>query len=1232
MKALLKIFVFLFLCLGGSSTVLADGSKDMYPRYPEPVKGNRAYLISEPPSPNSAFRNNAAHYVYVKAGETIAIASSAQGVGAGYMRLTSPDESMVISTRDSLNGKILNRNEEVGGPDVGYTPVKRKVTADQEGIWKVEFFPPSNNSVGPENRRADEDWTQYNQGYLISAWDVSVRNVENTSWIPGRVFVHVLNLYLSASTLSDENGAFYGQNYVLTKDGYIYKIYGNGSHGILFNYFVNNSGMFNDQGEPSYQSKNFYPYGSFHSPLMPDTEDGRHITHKMFYTMPDTSMPNASVAALPAGSTWLYNKVEIAKIDDVTLEYIEGDSSFINNKGGFIEFHTDYVQNARYEIVIETKSDNIPLTRRTIIHNGQFGLNRLYWDGLDNDRRLMPGGEYPVSISVALLEGEIHFPYFDMEINPNGITIDRINPDGTFYSEAEVYWDNREIFGNGPEEEKSKLLFYLGGESHKYRHTWGNYRQNDAWFENQYRNPSFPNQLNIPHEMRNANYGAYSFGNEKAMDTWSYGISKADVIQPITVLVSDLEVVNITTAQDTIEPGDLLSYQVVARNNGPSDAIGAGFEFRLPEGLHIENATITSDCNAMRENELTIDGGRMEAVLDIPNGCTFSYKITARTSSIIPDATYGYLLAEAGIVRPLGYTDPDATLADRRQTAPLSAWEECNDGCNNIKANDAEVFLLEYEHERGHLALVKTVEQVSPVDPGFFNLGDLLRYTFTVTNIGPTNGVWVGEIQIEDPMLSSTPILPPNRRLGLGESTTVSREYRITQADLDRKYVENTATVFGKNPRGFTVKDISGTDIDNAQPTRIILDKKPYLKLKKTVRNRGTGEDGQFTIGDKIIYRFEIKHEGDIPVEKMNIIDEKLQSDPISVPTASILNRTFTFESGYEITAKDILQGTVTNSATLQGHDTKYGNFLEDISGLSFEDDFPTVTTLAQPPMAVDDKFEIYQGNIGVFDVLSNDVLGSSRLDANSIEIVGHPALGRVRAEGSKIHYEPADNYVYGTDNFSYRVRDRSRLYTEATTVTVEILRTIPVAVGDFTKIGYNYQGTLRPLSNDYVLHSQLIPESLEIIDYPRYGQVVNQGEGVLRYTPDHNYTGYDNIVYRVRDKNGNWSEPATIKIEVAGFFIPNAFTPNDDNKNDRLEIIGIYQFDRVELEVIDRFGRQVFYSSDYNNDWAGRNSLDGHQLEEGTYFVTFKGIKAKEKPIVRRGTILITRDRLHSF
>src|SRR5690606_27353808 len=604
-------------------------------------------LISEQPHALSAFRNNAAHYVYVRAGETIAVASSAQGIGNGHMQLTSPDRNTVIDTRGSSHGKIANRNEEILGPDAGYTPFKHTVLPGQEGVWEVLFIPPSSETGTPENRLADDEWTQPTYNHFISAWDVSVRNVDNTAWVKGRVFVHVLNLHLSSATLSKREGAFYGQNYVLTKDGYIYKVDGNGSHGILFNYFVNSSGMFNELGEPSYKSQNFYAIGTFHSPLEPDTDDERHITHKMFYTMPDTDMPRESVAALPNGSTWLYNKIEIAKIENVTFNRVEDNGTYLNTKGGYIEFTSDFARNSRYEVLIESVSDDIPVARRTIIHNGHFGTNRLHWDGLDNDKKFMPMGQYPIKISVAIMEGEIHFPYFDMEINPNGIRIDRINPDGTFHSHAEVFWDDRDIYDYGPEEEKSNPIFYLGGNSETvYRHSWGSYRNHDYSFENQYRNPNNPNQLNMPYHLRNSNYGAYSFGNEKAMDTWSYGVSpKADVLEEITVKVSDLEVVRITSPQDTIEPGDLVTYQVLVRNNGPSDAMNAAFEFKLPEGFRIESAVIKSTCGT--EIQQNIQQNHLETRIDIPNGCEIIYNISARTGDVIPDNTYGYLNAEA---------------------------------------------------------------------------------------------------------------------------------------------------------------------------------------------------------------------------------------------------------------------------------------------------------------------------------------------------------------------------------------------------------------------------------------------------------------------------------------------------------------------------------------------------------------------------------------------------------
>src|SRR5690606_32618422 len=83
MKALLNIFIFLFLFFGSNVLLFADGSKDMYP--PD-VKGNRAYLVSGVAQTNGAgghdrFLNNGVHYVFADEGEVIAVASSAKGLG-----------------------------------------------------------------------------------------------------------------------------------------------------------------------------------------------------------------------------------------------------------------------------------------------------------------------------------------------------------------------------------------------------------------------------------------------------------------------------------------------------------------------------------------------------------------------------------------------------------------------------------------------------------------------------------------------------------------------------------------------------------------------------------------------------------------------------------------------------------------------------------------------------------------------------------------------------------------------------------------------------------------------------------------------------------------------------------------------------------------------------------------------------------------------------------------------
>lgn len=64
---------------------------------------------------------------------------------------------------------------------------------------------------------------------------------------------------------------------------------------------------------------------------------------------------------------------------------------------------------------------------------------------------------------------------------------------------------------------------------------------------------------------------------------------------------------------------------------------------------------------------------------------------------------------------------------------------------------------------------------------------------------------------------------------------------------------------------------------------------------------------------------------------------------------------------------------------------------------------------------------------------------------------------------------------------------------------------------------------------------------------------------------------------------------------------VPNVFTPNGDGVNDYFEIKKLEYFVSNEFIVFNRWGKKVYESSTYNNDW------DGGGLSDGTYFYILK-------------------------
>ncbi len=65
--------------------------------------------------------------------------------------------------------------------------------------------------------------------------------------------------------------------------------------------------------------------------------------------------------------------------------------------------------------------------------------------------------------------------------------------------------------------------------------------------------------------------------------------------------------------------------------------------------------------------------------------------------------------------------------------------------------------------------------------------------------------------------------------------------------------------------------------------------------------------------------------------------------------------------------------------------------------------------------------------------------------------------------------------------------------------------------------------------------------------------------------------------------------------------FIPNVITPNNDGKNDTWRIDNLYLFPRSSVQIINRWGDEVFSSTDYQNDWDG--NFGNAPLPAGTYY-----------------------------
>ncbi|HKJ80141.1 MAG TPA: Ig-like domain-containing protein, partial [Prolixibacteraceae bacterium] len=225
---------------------------------------------------------------------------------------------------------------------------------------------------------------------------------------------------------------------------------------------------------------------------------------------------------------------------------------------------------------------------------------------------------------------------------------------------------------------------------------------------------------------------------------------------------------------------------------------------------------------------------------------------------------------------------------------------------------------------------------------------------------------------------------------------------------------------------------------------------------------------------------------------------------------------------------------------------------------------------------------------------------------------------------GLQFYWSTENGNIKSGENTSHPVIDKFGTYylqvTDAfgcvalDTVLVGLLTYSPVAQNDYDSADYQSGVKIYVLDNDYDPENDIDSLSLLIQRPPFNGTAsIDYTDFTVNYMPNKGFSGTDELEYQICDTFIN-CDNANVFIVVAEsrFFIPDAFSPNNDGINDYFEILGIGLYEGNSLEIFNRWGNRVYRADNYGIStsplfWDGKSNtgftFGNDDLPSGTYF-----------------------------
>ncbi|MDP2385848.1 MAG: choice-of-anchor L domain-containing protein [Bacteroidota bacterium] len=205
-------------------------------------------------------------------------------------------------------------------------------------------------------------------------------------------------------------------------------------------------------------------------------------------------------------------------------------------------------------------------------------------------------------------------------------------------------------------------------------------------------------------------------------------------------------------------------------------------------------------------------------------------------------------------------------------------------------------------------------------------------------------------------------------------------------------------------------------------------------------------------------------------------------------------------------------------------------------------------------------------------------------------------------------------SWLFGDGGSTSSLQDPVHFYSVPGSFTVKLVYTdVNGCLDDTTAVAYI---TVHPQPGPMFYISNENPTVIEpIVDFINATQGTNTYEwsvsGVFTTDDTHMQFMFGELgSYPITLKATNafgCADSITQNIQLMNdqvFYIPSAFTPNNDGKND----VFVVQSSGVDtkrgfiLQVYDRWGEKIFETHDYSDNWNGTKNNSGGNIIEGTY------------------------------